>query len=262
MKKSFLSWLLIGSSCAVFAQVETTMDTTKTSTNTEWNTTSTENVTLTSTGDYAAFRAAVPSNVIFYFERDYPGVQPMSWEENPEFWRITHKKEGRLINVYYNNAGQSYLVARPVLHSAVPDEVVERAINIYGDEIYDITAIRGLEGEELYTVRIIENGQLRSEKISAEGSTISDVESTTAPSYYGEMQTDVDASNTMTDTTTVDDNMNTSSGTNSANDMESVDYSHLTVDDTIPVEDGGDPAPESEYYEGYVPREDEYWIDF
>lgn len=261
MKKSILTWLLIGSSCAVFAQVETTPDSLKVSTNTDINTTATtENVTLTSTGDYAAFRAAVPSNVIFYFERDNPGVQPMSWEQNNEFWRITHKKQGRLINVYYNNAGQSYMVARPVLHSAVPEEVVEKAINIYGDDIYDITAIKGLEGEELYTVRVIENGQLRAEKISAEGTTMNDQPTTTPSPYYGELQEDKDADNTPAANTT-DDNMN-STGTTTSEDMEAVDYSDLTVDDTLPIDDGGDPAPEVDYYEAIVPNEEDYWIDF
>ena len=260
MKKTFLSWLLIGSSCAVFAQVETTTDSLKTTNQTEVNANmNTENVTLTSTGDYAAFKAAVPSNVIFYFERDYPGVQPTSWEQSNEFWRITHKKENRLINVYYNNAGVSYTVAKPVLHSAVPESVIERAISIYGDDIYDITAIKGLEGEELYTVRVIENGQLRAEKISAEGSTMQDQQTTTPAPYYGELQADEDADTTLHESTTNDMN---SSGTTSSEDMEMTDYSSLTVDDTLPVDNGGDPEMEVEYYEGTVPREEDYWIDF
>ena len=51
----------------------------------------------------------------------------------------------------------------PVLKSYVPPDVVERAIKIYGRELYCITQVKGSNGSTGYVVGLIRNGRLTNE---------------------------------------------------------------------------------------------------
>jgi hypothetical protein len=79
------------------------------------------------------------------------------------------------MHLYYNDAGQSYIVSLPVKQTLIPDAVVSKANETWGPAVYDIAQIRGLNGQPVYHVRIIENGQVASQYMAEDGSKVIDV---------------------------------------------------------------------------------------
>lgn len=146
MKKAFLSMLMIGSSCALFAQVEqTTKDTVPNATVTPTAPTSQpdDKTTLKSTGQYSAYSAvvAVPPNIQTNFNTNFPGVSDVRWEQNKDWYRATYTMGARRMRMMYDNRGNSFALALPVSSGLVSDEVIEKAYTLYGDNIYDITRL-------------------------------------------------------------------------------------------------------------------------
>ncbi|MBA2744902.1 MAG: hypothetical protein H0U44_01635 [Flavisolibacter sp.] len=185
MKKTMLSLLLAGSCGAALAQVTQSGDTTRTNVynTTNYNMDHQKNQhtflrdTMTTTADYSAYgttSAAVPMSVQGYFDRDYPTAGTVTWRTKGDWYHATYNNQGRYSHVYYNQAGKSFTVALPVTQNYVPDDIVMRVSNMYGDLVYDIATIKGAQGKDLYHVRTLENGQLRSQWIGDDGSTITD----------------------------------------------------------------------------------------
>lgn len=229
MKKTFLSMLLVGSSCAVFAQVEqTTTDTVPTTTTPTTQptmnngSTPDDKTTLASSGQYAAYSAAVsvPSSIQTQFTTANPGASDVRWEQNNQWYRASYKVGAHRMRMMYDMRGNSWAIALPVTSGLIPDEVIERAYTLYGDNVYDITRLKtapkamtsstttttttgtdvtannsttvnnvdnsaavnnnqnsgtGMStstmnvGGEIYQVRIIENGVLRTERMNEDG---------------------------------------------------------------------------------------------
>lgn len=156
MKKTFLSMLLVGSSCAVFAQVEqTTTDTvpttqpTMTQPTTQPSTmnngsTPDDKTTLASTGQYSAYSAAVnvPSTIQTQFTTAIPNATDVRWEQNADWYRATYKVGVHRMRTMYDMRGNSWSLALPVTNGLIPDDVVERAYTLYGDNVYDITILK------------------------------------------------------------------------------------------------------------------------
>lgn len=145
MKKAFLSMLIIGSSCALYAQVEqTTKDTVPNATVTPPPTsTPDDKTTLKSSGQYSAYSAAVsvPPNIQSSFTTNFPGVSDVRWEQNNEWYRATYTTGGRRMRMMYDTRGNSFALALPVTSGLIPDDVIEKAYTLYGDNIYDITRL-------------------------------------------------------------------------------------------------------------------------
>ena len=169
MKKTFLSMLLVGSSCALFAQGgqakkdtvpdtipativrDTVPKTTVTPTPTPTPTTQTptnpstpdDKTTLKNTGQYSAYSAAVsvPPNIQTSFTTNFPGVSDVRWEQNNEWYRASYTTGGRRMRMMYDTRGNSFAVALPVTSGLIPDEVIEKAYTLYGDNVYDITRL-------------------------------------------------------------------------------------------------------------------------
>lgn len=150
MKKTFLSMLLVGSSCAVFAQVEqTTTDTVPTTTQptmTQPTTTqpTDDRTTLASTGQYSAYSAAVnvPTSISTQFTTAYPTATDVRWEQNADWYRATYKVGAHRMRTMYDMRGNSWSLALPVTNGLIPDDVIERAYTLYGDNVYDITILK------------------------------------------------------------------------------------------------------------------------
>jgi hypothetical protein len=172
MKKTFLSMLLIGSSCALFAQggqakkdtvpdtipttivrdtvpvkdtvpkttVTPTTPTTQTPTNPS---TPDDKTTLKSTGQYSAYSAAVsvPPNIQGSFTTNFPGVSDVRWEQNQDWYRASYTTGGRRMRMMYDTRGNSFALALPVTSGLIPDDVIEKAYTLYGDNVYDITRL-------------------------------------------------------------------------------------------------------------------------
>jgi hypothetical protein len=254
MKRTFLAMIMLGGSCALFAQTTgtntgtnngtNTGSTTNTSTNTNtsvngntnnWNTTTNSSLNnssntgyygsyygnygttgstgmntttgmngttnLNSTGSYGAYGTAasvnVPLNVQSSFQANYPlaAGTTVTWQQaNPDWWRAAYGASGQYNNVMYNQAGQSFIVAVPVLQTYVPQEVVDKAYQMHGINLYDITEMRSSIANNYYSqnslstanagtasisptyymVRYFDNGMLQAEKINADGTAFMD----------------------------------------------------------------------------------------
>jgi len=200
MKKTILSLLLIGSSCALFAQVEqnrpdstrvdstnmgnNNMNTTDSVPNNNMNNTnistttgdtSITNETLRTTGAYSAYGAvvSVPTNIQTSFQQANPTAGDVRWEQNNEFYRASYSVGARRMKTFYDTRGNSFSLALPVTQSLVPDDVIERAYQLHGDNIYDIVRLQGAtDSLDIYQVRVIENAIVRAEKMHADGSAV------------------------------------------------------------------------------------------
>ncbi|TCJ12638.1 hypothetical protein EPD60_15340 [Flaviaesturariibacter flavus] len=165
MKKSILALVaLFGTGAMCWAQ-DTTLRT---------NTTST---TLQSSGNYAAFGTAanVPSNLQTNLQTTYPSAFSPTWEQRGDWYRASFNNMNRNMQVYYAPNGDNYTVALPVVQSFVPEEVVTKALSMYGSNVYSINRVRGANGLDNYQVTIIENGMSRSEFIGEDGSSVAAV---------------------------------------------------------------------------------------
>ena len=170
MKKTILAMLMAGSSCAVFAQVDS-MNRGTTDQNLPGSTLNSNN----SYNAYGTFNASAPDYVSSYVLRDYPMATDLHWQQSTDWWHGYYQNNGQPMHVYYNTAGQTFTASLPVKQSLIPDAVVSRANSTWGPSLYDITAIKGNAGQQVYLVRTIENGQLSSQWIGEDGSKVLDV---------------------------------------------------------------------------------------
>ena len=194
MNKTNLMMLLAGSTCAVFAQNDTTNrntgtnGTTGTNTNMGNNTYNNNNGSMNGTwgtnssmssnnsyNAYGTFNATAPDYLQGYVLRDYPTATDIRWQQSTDWWHGYYMNNGQPVNMYYNTAGQTFNVALPVKQSLVPDAVVSKAISMYGPMLYDITAVRGTNGQDIYMVRTLENGQVASQWMGEDGTKVIDV---------------------------------------------------------------------------------------
>ena len=61
----------------------------------------------------------------------------------------------------------------PVVGNGVTPEVVATLKNKYGATIYDIKQIRSTSGQNIYVIRVMENGGMRTEYVGADGNVVS-----------------------------------------------------------------------------------------
>ena len=186
MKKTILAMLLAGSSCCAFAQVEDSVK----------NTMTTDN-TLTTTSEYNAyssFTATPPIYVNSYIMRDYPAATNLHWRlDNTDWWHAYYVDANNMpMHVYYNTGGNTYTVSLPVKQTWVPEAVVTKSVQLYGPVLYDINMIKGTNKQDLYAVRILENGVASTVWMDENGNKVMDVyrlETTTDNAAMGTEQT-------------------------------------------------------------------------
>ena len=222
MKKTILAMLLAGSSCAVFAQNDS-MNRNNGTMNNNWNNGTMNNASMngntlnsnTSYNAYGTFAATPPNYVSGYVLRDYPAATDMHWQQSADWWHGYYMNNGQPTHVYYNSAGQSFNVALPVKENLIPDAVVSKANQMWGPTVYDITTVKGSQGQDIYLVRTIENGQLSSQWMGSDGNKVIDVYrmETSGPMNNGSMNT---TTNSTDNTTTTSDQMNTTTTEQSA----------------------------------------------
>jgi hypothetical protein len=262
MKKTFLALLLAGSCGAAVAQVTQTTDSTKnqnqtqtqtqtmnqTQTNPNWNanvnTTTTiqgnqhkvHQNTMTTTGEYSAYgttSATIPSTVQVYFDRDYPNAGAVTWRKKGDWYYATYNKMGRYNHVYYNERGDTYTVALPVTQNFVPDDIVMKVGNMFGDMVYDIATIKGQNGQNIYHIRTIEGDQLKSNWVGEDGATIADpFRPADSLQLQQNMNTDVNTS-----TNTINQTEQTTTDTTTINTTK--DSTQQSAPDNSPVPDPG-----------------------
>lgn len=169
MKKAFLALLLAGCTGAAFAQVDSlAKDTTDQNMNNSLTTTEAYNA-------YSTYTATLPTYMESYVVRDYPAATGVRWQQVGDWWHGYYVNNGVPTHMYYNGAGQTFTVALPVRQSLIPETVTAKAIDMYGPVLYDITKMKGTTGQDIYHVRILENGVLSDQYMDENGNKVIDI---------------------------------------------------------------------------------------
>lgn len=178
MKKIILSAIFAASTIGLFAQ-----DTTNQTNNSMTNTTN-QAYNATSTATYNAY--GVPDYVQWDFNTDYPNYDIQWMQGTTDWYHGYFLNNGRYTHMYYSTDPYynvsyyperitGYTVALPVLQTYVPDEVVNVAVNMHKQNLYDITAMKGANKQDMYQVRVMENGQLRTHHMDAQGVAVTEI---------------------------------------------------------------------------------------
>jgi hypothetical protein len=244
MKKTILSLLLITCSFMVFAQIDTTRrytDTTRRDTMNMYN----QNVTgqpdsmgvtnynnnpdtSTSVSAYPAYgttSVTIPYRAQVNLQKDYPMVTANNivWTQQGEWYHGTYMNNGRYSHIYYDDRGNTWTVAMPVIQSYVPDDIVSKATTMFGPMIYDVTTLKGDSAHStIYQIRTIENGQVKAQWIGEDGSSIMDP-------FRVDVVTDV---NTSTNAAMDNGNMDNSNMNRNNMNMDSTNMNMNNMDST------------------------------
>jgi hypothetical protein len=272
MKKSILALVaLLGTGAVSWAQTTTTTGTGTNSTTTgtttpsvpananttgtlqnsttgvDYNTRLGDTTILQSTGNYAAYGAAttVPSHLQTSLQTNYPSAFSPTWQQAGDWYRASFNNMNRNMMVYYAPNGDNYTVALPVTQSFVPEEIITKALGMYGSNIYSINRVRTANDIDAYQVTVIENGMSRTEFIGEDGATVAAIDvfrndgaemntlnnssSNAANADMNNTNISVDSSN-MNNTNTSVDNSNMNSG-----NLNNVDAGNSNM--TTPVTD-------------------------
>jgi hypothetical protein len=114
----------------------------------------------------------VPSSIQTSFTTTYPAVTANTWHQSGDWYVARYVDNGVIRQVSYREDEKTVVSTfSPIRKSFVPEEVVSQSLQKYGASLYAIGASKGSDGQDLYHVTIIENGQSRTEWINADGST-------------------------------------------------------------------------------------------
>ncbi|HKP31391.1 MAG TPA: hypothetical protein VJT83_01640, partial [Chitinophagaceae bacterium] len=127
------------------------------------------NIPVTTTATYTV---NVPVSIRGSFETAYPSATNVTWQQSGDWYRARYRENGQIMQISYREDGKSLAMpAAPVLRTYVPEEIVSKAIDVYGLNVYAIAKTRGQDGQDMYNVTVIENGQSKSEWMNADGTT-------------------------------------------------------------------------------------------
>lgn len=190
MKKMIFCLFFAGTSCALFAQINDSLnqkwsDTTRTTDDTRLlnkasqNTNSTTgiNTSMNSSNAYNAYGPVVtnvPATINMNFEKTYPSATNTVWQQHGDWYLATYAANGRYTHVYYDQRGNTYTLALPVIQTYVPDEIINKVSSMYNGKVYDITALKGANNQNIYQVRTLENGEMKSQWMGDDGNAIMD----------------------------------------------------------------------------------------
>jgi hypothetical protein len=73
---------------------------------------------------------------------------------------------------YYGTSAQSYMISLPVRQSLTSDDILAKAKSMFGLGVYDINRVKAANMEDVYHVRLLDNGQVRSVWISEQGTEV------------------------------------------------------------------------------------------
>jgi hypothetical protein len=114
----------------------------------------------------------VPASIKASFTTSYPEVTTSSWYQSGDWYVARYVDNGQIKQVSYREDGKVLnAMMSPVRKSFVPEEIVNQAIQKYGANLYAIGSSRGTDGQEMYNVTLIENGQSSTEWMNTDGST-------------------------------------------------------------------------------------------
>ena len=130
---------------------------------------------MNSTGNYTANSGVavpyLPTNVQMHFSQDFPNTtnQQLTWSQYGDWFHSYYMGNGRLTQYFYDQRGNGYALALPVLQSYVPEDVVEKALNKYGANLYSISMVKTPDGNNAYQVGLIRGGQVAMDRLDENG---------------------------------------------------------------------------------------------
>ena len=114
----------------------------------------------------------VPASIKTSFSTSYPAITTSSWYQSGDWYVARYVENGQINQVSYREDGTvRNAMMSPLRKSFVPDEIVSQAIQKYGASLYAIGSSKGANGQDMYNVTLIENGQSRTEWMNTDGST-------------------------------------------------------------------------------------------
>ena len=178
MKKIILSLLFIGATCAVMAQQEVKKTTPANNTNNATANSNPENSAIHNSS-YPSNNMAttttqtvvVPPSVQASFKSGYPAASNVTWQQSGDWYTARYMDNGSIMQVLYREDGKVLSTMNaPVLQTYVPQDVVSKAIDKYGANLYAIGISKGPNGQDIYHVTLVGNGQSKTEWMNGDGS--------------------------------------------------------------------------------------------
>ena len=119
------------------------------------------------------YSVTVPASVQSTFKAAYPAMTTVTWRQSGDWYSARYRDEnGKLMEASYREDGKSFVrEASPILRTYVSEEAVNKAVEMFGANIYAIATVKGSEGD-MYNVTVIENGQSKTMWMNADGSTV------------------------------------------------------------------------------------------
>ena len=112
-------------------------------------------------------RTDVPAPVQRCFQNNYPGAMAITWQKlGGEWWSGTSRNNGQTMSKCCDMNGQGTVVAIPVTETHIPADMVASISDKYGAELYDITCVKGMDGNDGYVVRLLQHGNLKTERVT------------------------------------------------------------------------------------------------
>ena len=129
------------------------------------------NAANTPAGTMAAYNVNVPSSIRSSFTTNYPSVTGNSWSQSGDWYVTRYVENGTIKLVSFREDGKTLTTtAAPVRSTFVSDDAMSQAIQKYGANVYSVNTVRGANGQDMYAVRVIENGQARTIYMNQDGS--------------------------------------------------------------------------------------------
>jgi hypothetical protein len=131
-----------------------------------------------STGNYNAYGTLatdVPTTVRYSFQKEHPDVTGAQWYQTPTGQlRVMYKDANNqdMDLYYYGNSAQSYMISLPLRQSLTSDDIVAKAKSMFGLAVYDINRVKAANMEDVYHVRLLDNGQVKSVWINEQGTEV------------------------------------------------------------------------------------------
>lgn len=138
------------------------------------------NGNLSSIGTYSALGtsvAALPSMVQMRFNSDFPTTAntAYSWSQYGDWFHTHYVNNGRATHYFYNARGDGYSLALPVIQTYVPEEIIDKALQKYGANLYSVSMVKVGDGSSAYQLGLIEKGQMRTVHLKEDGSSVEQI---------------------------------------------------------------------------------------
>lgn len=132
---------------------------------------------MNSSGSYSAYGtpvAGLPMNIQMRYNQDFPSNvnTPMSWSQYGDWFNTYYKNNGRLTQYFYDQRGNGYSLALPVLQTYVPEDIVQKALDKYGANLYSISLVKTPAGSNAYQVSLIHGGQMMMDRLDDNGASV------------------------------------------------------------------------------------------